>query len=119
MKPVKSATPAQKGNTDVKASKSTSAKKAKDKVIKKNLEAAANEAEDQEEDSGRKSKYNYPDNCSADEKKKFRRLARAENSRFEREIKKLKKKTDPESQKELKSLQKKYEAFKSETYSEQ
>lgn len=117
MKNTKKAVTAQNNEIVARAETSNTTKKAKSKATKANLESAAKELKEEEVQSERKTKYLYPEGCSAKEKKDFRRQARAEAAKFEKSLKKLKKDTSEAGLKALRKEEKAFENFKAETYS--
>lgn len=93
--------PAQKGTKVNNLAKLNTAKAAKDATAQK------------------ESIYNYPESCKTkEERKTFRRKARAAAERFDAQIKKLKKSKEPEAAKELTAMIKDQAKFRATTYAE-
>lgn len=78
--------------------------------------AAANKKEE-EKAAERETKYQYPDTCKTpDDKKEFRRKARASLRKYEKELAGLKESNEKADKKLLKEREAEFTGWKSETY---
>lgn len=92
-------------------------------LVKKNLNDSAKQAKAEKTKPApvatqREVKYNYPESCtSPDDRKEFRRKARATARKLDKKLAVLAKSEEPAAKKELKDTTKELQAWKQTTYS--